>query len=308
MNSELSPGQTRVGFIGLGLMGLPMARNLLKAGYRLTVFNRTAGKTKSLVQQGAKAASTADEVARESDVVITMVTDSPDVIEVVTGAQGLLAGARRGSIWIDTSTISPAVTRDLVRRCGEKEVRCLDAPVSGGPPGAAEGTLAMMVGGPQDVFDRCLPLLRCLGRNIVRVGENGAGQVTKACNQIVIAATLAGIAEAFAFGAKAGVDTALIRQALLGGYAASPLLEVHGKRMITHKFDPGFFVRLHRKDLHIVLEMARDLSAAVPVTGYVEQLFNALVADGEGERDNSSVARVYERLGQISVKSESIES
>lgn len=287
-------------------MGLPMARNLIKAGYQLTVFNRTAAKAQPALDQGAKAANDAAEVAKQSDVVITMVTDSADVVEVVTGEHGLLAGARSGSVWIDMSTISPAITRDLARQCAEKHVDCLDAPVSGGPPGAAEGTLAIMVGGSQEIFDQCLPLLRCLGRNIVRVGANGAGQVTKACNQIVIAATLSGIAEAFAFGAKAGVDTALIRQALSGGYAGSPLLEVHGKRMITHKFDPGFFVRLHRKDLHIVLDMARELSVPVPVTAYVEQLFNALVADGQGERDNSSVAKIYEELARVSVASDTV--
>ncbi len=180
----------------------------------------------------------------------------------------------------------------------ERGVESLDAPVSGGPPGAAAGTLSIMVGGRADVFERWLPLLRSLGRSIVHVGDLGAGQVTKACNQVVIAATLAGIAEALVLGAKAGVDPALIREALMGGYAGSRLLEVHGERMLKHAFDPGFFVRLHDKDLHIVLDMARRLAAAVPVTALAAQHFNALVAAGEGELDNSAMVRVYERLAR----------
>ncbi len=303
MNSVVQPGKTRVGFVGLGLMGLPMAHNLLKAGFQLTVYNRTPSKADSLLQDGAQAADSPAGVAHRSDLVITMVPDSPHVIEVVTGNQGLLAGAAPGMIWIDMSTISPAVTRDLAGKCADKGIDCLDAPVSGGPPGAADGTLSIMVGGAQDVFDRCLPILECMGRNIVRTGGNGAGQVTKACNQIVIACTLAGIAEAFVFGAKAGVNTAGIRQALLGGYAASRLLEVHGERMIKHTFTPGFFVHLHRKDLHIVLDMARALSVPVPITAVTEQFFNALVADGDGELDNSAIVKVYERLSQTNVES-----
>jgi len=301
----LQPGRARLGFVGLGLMGLPMARRLLKGGYQLTVFTRTPKKAEPLVLEGARAARDPADVARQSDAVITMLPDSPEVIEVVTGEVGLLAGAAPGMLWIDMSTISPAVTRDLADRCARKGIDCLDAPVSGGPPGAAEGSLAIMVGGSQKIFDRCLPVLQCLGQNIVRTGDTGAGQVTKACNQIVIAATLSGIAEALAVGGKAGVDTALIRQALLGGYAASRLLEVHGQRMIKHEFAPGFFVRLHRKDLHIVLDMARELSLPVPITAFAEQFFNALVADGDGELDNSAIVKVYERLGQVSVESPS---
>jgi len=173
--------------------------------------------------------------------------------------------------------------------------------VSGGPPGAEAGTLSIMAGGKQDVFDACLPLLRTMGKTITRVGDLGAGQVTKACNQVVIAATLAGIAEALVLGAKAGVDPALIRQALLGGYAGSRLLEVHGQRMIDHAFDPGFFVKLHDKDLHIVLDMARSLSVSAPVTALAAQHFNALIADGDGELDNSAMLKVYERLARTAI-------
>ena len=290
-----------IGVVGLGIMGRPMARNLLRAGYQLTVHNRTAAKAEPLVADGAEQAGSPAEVARRSDIVVTIVTDSPDVEAVVEGEQGLLAGAAPGPTWIDMSTISPEVTRRLGAAARERGVRSLDAPVSGGPPGAAAGTLSIMVGGEGEVFDACLPVLLAMGKTIVHVGGLGAGQVTKACNQVVIAATLAGIAEALVLGAKAGVDPALIRQALLGGYAGSRLLEVHGQRMIQHDFGPGFFVRLHNKDLHIVLDMARSLSAAAPVTALAAQHFNALMAAGDGELDNSSMLKVYERLGMTSI-------
>jgi len=287
--------------VGLGLMGLPMARNILNAGYHLTVWNRTAAKAAPLVAGGARQAGSAADVARVSDVVVTIVTDSPDVEAVVGSADGVLSGATAGSTWIDMSTISPEVTRRLGAAAAERGVAALDAPVSGGPPGAEAGTLSIMVGGDQEVFDACLPLLQTMGKTITRVGDLGAGQVTKACNQVVIAATLAGIAEALVLGAKAGVDPSLIRQALLGGYAGSRLLEVHGQRMIDHAFDPGFFVKLHDKDLHIVLDMARGLGVAAPVSALAAQHFNALIADGDGELDNSSMLKVYERLARTTI-------
>jgi 2-hydroxy-3-oxopropionate reductase len=299
--SAAEPGKTRVGFVGLGLMGLPMARNILGAGYQLTVWNRTAAKAAPLVAEGAEQAGSPSEVAQRSDVVVTIVTDGPDVDAVVGGDSGVLTGSGSGMVWIDMSTISPDVTRRLGALAAKRGVEALDAPVSGGPPGAEAGTLSIMVGGRQEVYDDCLPLLQTMGKTITRVGELGAGQVTKACNQVVIAATLAGIAEALVLGAKAGVDPALIRQALLGGYAGSRLLEVHGQRMIEHAFDPGFFVKLHDKDLHIVLDMARSLSVAAPVTALAAQHFNALIADGDGELDNSAMLKVYERLARTSL-------
>lgn len=295
------PGKTRVGFVGLGLMGLPMARRVLRAGFRLTVHNRTAAKAAPLVAEGAEQAATPAEAAARSDIVITMVTDSPDVVAVVGGDRGLLAGAAPGTTWIDMSTISPEVTRRLGAAAAAGGVECLDAPVSGGPPGAEAGTLSIMAGGRREVLDACRPLLQVMGTTIVHVGELGAGQVTKACNQVVIAATLAGIAEALVLGARAGVEPALIREALMGGYAGSRLLEVHGERMIKHAFQPGFFVRLHDKDLHIVIEMARSLAVSAPVTALAAQHFNALVADGDGELDNSAMVKVYERLARAAV-------
>jgi 2-hydroxy-3-oxopropionate reductase len=292
------PGTTRIGFVGLGLMGRPMAHNLLRAGFQLTVYNRTAAKATPLVEAGARQAASPAEVARGSDVVITMVTDSPDVEAVVAGENGILNGSHAGLIWIDMSTISPETTRRLGEMAAAQGVESLDAPVSGGPPGAEAGTLSIMVGGPREVFEACLPILRTLGQTIVHMGDLGAGQVTKACNQVAIAATMAGVAEALVLGARAGVEPRRIREALLGGYAASRVLEVHGERMIDHAFAPGFFVKLHNKDLHIVLSMARALGAAAPIAALVAQQFNALVAAGDGELDNSALIKVYEELAQ----------
>jgi 2-hydroxy-3-oxopropionate reductase len=292
------PGTTRVGFIGLGLMGRPMAQRVLDAGYQLTVFNRTAEKAKPLVEAGAQQAGSAGEVAAASDVVITVVTDTPDVVQVVTGDGGLLAGAHQGLTWIDMSTISPEATRELGARVAAAGVETLDAPVSGGPPGAAAGSLAIMVGGEEHVFEASLPILRTMGSAITHMGVLGAGQVTKACNQIVLAGYLMSISEGLVFGAKAGVDPARIREALLGGYAQGRMLDVHGERMVKHAFAPGFFVRLHNKDLHIVLEMARSLATPAPIAALAAQNFNALVAEGGGELDNSSMVKVYEKLAQ----------
>ena len=279
-------------------MGRPMAQRVLEAGYQLTVFNRTAEKARPLVDAGATPAGSPAEVAAASDVVVTVVTDTPDVVQVVTGDGGLLAGAHEGLTWVDMSTISPQATRELGARVAARGVETLDAPVSGGPPGAAAGTLAIMVGGPQEVYEACLPILQSMGSVITHMGELGAGQVTKACNQIVLAGYLLGISEGLVFGAKAGVDPARIREALLGGYAQGRMLDVHGERMVKHDFAPGFFVRLHNKDLHIVLEMARSLATPTPIAALAAQNFNALVAEGDGDLDNSSMVKIYERLAQ----------
>jgi 2-hydroxy-3-oxopropionate reductase len=292
----IDAASTRIGFIGLGLMGLPMARNLLAAGFDLLVHTRTPAKARPLLEAGATEAGSPAQLAAESDVVLTMLPDSPDVAAVMRGDIGVLAGARPGTTWIDMSTISPSITRELAREASQHEVASLDAPVSGGPPGAAAGRLSMMVGGAQEDFDRCLPLLRCLGENIVYMGGCGAGQVTKACNQIMVAGTLAAVAEALVVGRKAGVDPAAVRGALLGGYAGSRLLDVYGQRMIERDFEPGVFVRLLRKDVHLALEMARELDAPTPVVALVAQLLNGLVAEGDGELDASAVVKLYERL------------
>lgn len=291
----IEAGSTRIGFIGLGLMGRPMAARLLRAGFDLRVHTRTAAKARPLLEAGAREAGSPAEVAAACDVVITVLPDSPDVAAVMRGQRGVLAGARPGTTWIDMSTILPSVARELAREAAERQVASLDAPVSGGPPGAAAGTLSIMVGGDREHFDRCLPLLDCLGKNIVYMGASGAGQVTKACNQIVVAGTLTSVAEALVFGRKAGVDPAAVRGALLGGYAGSRMLEVYGQRMVERDFDPGFFVRLLRKDLHIVLEMSREIAASASVAALVTQLLNGLVAEGHGEADAAMVVRYYER-------------
>jgi 2-hydroxy-3-oxopropionate reductase len=289
-------GSTRIGFIGLGLMGQPMARNLLTAGFDLLVHTRTAARARQLLEAGASEAASPAEVAAESDVVITMLPDSPDVADVVQGERGVLAGALPGTTWIDMSTISPNVARELAREAGRREVASLDAPVSGGPPGAAAGTLSIMVGGTEEDFDRCLPVFRRLGKNMVYMGGSGAGQVTKACNQIMVAGTLTAVAEALVVGRKAGVDPGAIRRALLGGYAGSRMLEVYGQRMIERDFEPGFFVRLLRKDVHLAIEMAREMAASTPVAALVAQLLDGLVAEGDGELDAAAVVKFYERL------------
>jgi 2-hydroxy-3-oxopropionate reductase len=288
---------TRIGFIGLGVMGLPMAGHLLDAGHELVVNTRTREKAASLEEQGAAWARSAREVAAAVDVVITMLPDSGDVEAVAEGADGLLAGARQGLLWIDMSSISPLATRRLAAVAGECEVSCLDAPVSGGEVGAKQATLTIMVGGDADDFAAAAPIFRTLGSTIVLVGDNGAGQVAKACNQLVVGGTIALVAEALVTAAKAGVDPARVRDALLGGFAQSRILEVHGERMLKRTFQPGFRVRLHQKDLAIGLELGRGVSAALPMTAAVSQLMNALAAAGGGDLDHSALATVYETLG-----------
>ena len=261
-----------------------MARNLVAAGYEVVGHDLDAARAEGFAAEGP------------AEIAIASLPSAAAVEEVARALPG--TGVE---VFVDMSTSPPALARQLADELAAHGVVSLDAPVSGGPPGAEAGTLSIMAGGKQDVFDACLPLLQTMGKTITRVGDLGAGQVTKACNQVVIAATLAGIAEALVLGAKAGVDPALIRQALLGGYAGSRLLEVHGQRMIDHAFDPGFFVKLHDKDLHIVLDMARSLSVSAPVTALAAQHFNALIADGDGELDNSAMLKVYERLARATI-------
>lgn len=286
----------QIGFIGLGIMGRPMALNLARAGYRLHVHARRAESMRPLIEAGATACASPAELARQSDVIFTMVSDTPDVESVVLGEQGVLAGARAGSVLVDMSTISPAATRQLAERLAERGVEMLDAPVSGGEAGAIEGVLSIMVGGARSTFERVLPLFEVMGRNIVHVGGHGAGQVCKSCNQILVGTTIAGVAEALLFARASGVDPGRVREALLGGFAASRVLEVHGQRMIDQAFAPGFKARLHGKDMRIVTEAARELGLALPVAALVEQYLNALVGQGDGELDSSAIYRVLLRL------------
>jgi 2-hydroxy-3-oxopropionate reductase len=284
----------KIGFVGLGIMGRPMALNLRKAGYRLYVHARRAQSMEPLTRAGAIACANPADVARQADVVITMVSDTPDVEQVVLGQGGVMEGIRAGSLVVDMSTISPSRTRQMAARLRDRDVEMLDAPVSGGDIGAAEGTLSIMVGGPTRAFKRAQPLFQVMGANVVHVGNSGAGQVCKACNQVVVGHTIAGIGEALLLAQASGVDPAKVRAALLGGFANSRVLEVHGQRMIQHNFDPGFKVRLHQKDMRIVMEAAHELGLALPGAAQVAQYLNALMGRGLGELDSAAIYQVQE--------------
>ncbi len=289
----------RIGFIGLGVMGKPMARNLLKAGYSLVVHNRSRAAMDELAGEGAEAASSAREVAEKSDVVITMLPDSLDVEAVVLGPEGIIEGVRSGQLYIDMSTIAPATSRQVYEALQQKGVDALDAPVSGGDVGAKAGTLSIMVGGTKEVFQRAKPLFEVMGKNIVLIGEAGAGQVTKACNQMVVALTIQAVAEALTLARKAGVDPARVREALLGGFAQSRILDLHGQRILDRNFQPGFRVRLHRKDLAIALQTGREQSLPLPATAQAADMMDALLAQGMGDLDHSALALLVEQLGGV---------
>ncbi len=292
----------RVGFIGLGVMGKPMARNLMKAGYPLVVYNRSRPPMEELAAEGAETAGSPREVAARSDVVITMLPDTPEVEQVLAGPDGVFAGGRPGLIVIDMSTIDPTAARRLAAQAAERGITMLDAPVSGGEIGAIQGTLSIMVGGDPAAFERCLPILRAMGRNIVHMGGPGAGQVTKAANQVVVALTIAAIGEALVLAAKAGVDPAKVREALLGGFAGSRVLEVHGQRILERNFQPGFRIRLHHKDLRIALGLGRAVGASLPLTALVHEWLGALVTRGQGELDHSALVRLFEEWAQTEVR------
>jgi len=289
----------RIGFIGLGIMGRPMALKLLNAGHGLTVWARRAEAAAVLADAGARVAGSPREVAAASDIVFTIVSDTRDVEEVLFGDDGVALGAGAESVVVDMSTISPAATRDMAARLAERGIEMLDAPVSGGEVGAIQGTLSIMVGGKPELFQRVQPLLACMGRNIVHIGGNGAGQVAKACNQILAAVTIEGVAEALNFAARAGVDPAKVREALMGGFAYSRPLEFHGKRMLEGDFKPGFRSRLFQKDMRIVLDDAHRMGLALPAAALVAQHFNAMVGAGEGDLDGAGLFRVIERLSRI---------
>ncbi len=284
------PEPERVAFIGLGIMGKPMARHLLEAGFPLTVHSRSPGPVDELVAAGAVRAGSASEAAAGSDVVITMLPDTPDVEHVLLGEDGVASGAVAGSLVIDMSTIDPEPTRRMAEALAANGVEMLDAPVSGGEKGAVEGTLSIMVGGSAEGFARALPLFQAMGSNIVHVGPSGAGQVTKACNQLVVAATIEAVAEALVLAERSGVDPAKVRQALMGGFAGSKILEVHGQRMLDRAFEPGFRARLHRKDARIVLDAARESGSAIPSFEVVAAQLDRLVDDaGRGDLDHSAL-------------------
>jgi 2-hydroxy-3-oxopropionate reductase len=283
-----------VGFIGLGVMGKPMAKHLIKAGFSLAVYNRSRGAMDELVAAGAKAATSPADVARHATVVITMLPDTPDVERVLAGPDGVLTAIQKGALVIDMSSISPVATERLAERVAEKGASMLDAPVSGGEIGAINATLSIMVGGQPTDFERARPIFDAMGNKdrVVHIGRSGAGQVCKVCNQIAIGGALAGVSEALALAKKSGVDASRVRAALLGGFAASRVLEVHGERMLTANYQPGFRTRLYQKDLRLANEAAAAAGVAVPGTAIVTQLVNALVAKGGGDLDYAAIATV----------------
>lgn len=284
----------RVGFIGLGIMGRPMAQHVMDAGYPLTAHSRSPGPVDELVDLGAAAAADPAAVAGSTDLIVTMLPDTPDVETVLFGERGVIDGARPGSLVIDMSSIDPIPTRSFAERLYEREVAMLDAPVSGGQKGAVDAALSIMVGGEAASFARATPLLETMGANIVHVGPSGAGQIAKACNQLVVAATIEAVAEALVLAERAGVDPAKVREALMGGFAGSKILEVHGQRMLDRAFEPGFRARLHRKDARIVMETAAEVGAPTPSFAVVTEQLQRLVDGGDGDRDHSALFALLE--------------
>jgi 2-hydroxy-3-oxopropionate reductase len=290
----------KVGFIGLGIMGKPMAGHLLAGGHELYAY--TLGSVpEELVSAGAKVCKSSQEVAQQADVIITMVPDTPDVEAALFGAQGVAAGLSKGKIVVDMSSISPLETKRFATRINELGAAYLDAPVSGGEVGAKGATLTIMVGGPQETFDKVKPLFELMGKNITLVGDNGAGQTCKVANQMIVAITIEAIGEALVFASKAGADPAKVRQALMGGFASSRILEVHGERILKRNFAPGFRIGLHMKDLSLALAGARELGVALPVTSICQQLFGACVANGGIAWDHSGMVQALELLANHKV-------
>jgi 2-hydroxy-3-oxopropionate reductase len=294
----MTPATLRLGFIGLGAMGRPMALHLLEAGHAMTVYARRPAAVAPLVAAGARAVASPADVARAADVVFTLVTTSADSEQITLGAQGIIEGARAGAVVVDMATISPLTTRRIAEALEARGVEHLDAPVSGGPMGAQGATLAIMVGGKPQVFERVRPLFERLGKTIRRMGDHGAGQVTKACNQLALTVTLEGVAEALMLAQRCGVDPAQVREVMLGGVAASRVLELFGKRMVERDFDHGIDARLYHKDLNIVLDLAHSLGIAAPAAAVTLQQINALIGSGGGTSDFSRMIEVLERAAR----------
>jgi 2-hydroxy-3-oxopropionate reductase len=282
----------KVGFIGLGIMGKPMSGNLIEAGYDLVVYNRTREKAEEL--DGATVAESPKEVAENSDIIITMLPDSPQVEEILSGEEGVLEGVKGGALIVDMSTISPVVTEELSEKAQEKGASMLDAPVSGGDVGAIEGTLAIMVGGSEDDFERALPLFEVMGGTVTHVGPTGTGQVVKAANQIVVALTIEAVSEALVLGSKGGVAPEKILDVLGGGLAGNKVMEAKREKLLEHSFDPGFRIELHHKDLGIALAAGREYGVALPVTAIVDQMLETLKMRGKGDRDHSAILTLIE--------------
>ena len=291
----------KLGFIGVGIMGKPMAGHLLAAGHTVHVCDLASEPVEELCSKGAMACSCCREIAQKSDIIFIMVPDTPDVETVLFSENGLVEGLRPGSIVVDMSSISPIATKEFAKKLGALGVEMLDAPVSGGQVGAEKATLSIMVGGQPEVFEQIKPYFEIMGKNIVHVGGNGDGQTCKVANQIVVALTIEAVGEALLFASKAGADPAKVREALLGGFAQSRILELHGTRMIKRSLDPGFRIRLHQKDLNLALQAARSLGLSLPNTSTAQELFNAVAAHGGSELDHSAMVLALETLADYKV-------
>jgi len=296
----MSNAAQKLGFIGLGIMGTPMALNLIKGGHTLFVTTRRQ-VPQELLDAGAKACANAAEVAQQADIIFTMVPDTPDVEKVLFGDNGVAKTVSRGKVVVDMSSIDPMATKEFAKKINALGADYLDAPVSGGEVGAKAASLTIMVGGEQAVFDRVKPLFDLMGKNINLIGGNGDGQTTKVANQIIVALNIAAVSEALVFASKAGADPAKVRQALMGGFAASRILEVHGERMIKRTFNPGFRIALHQKDLNLALQGAKPLKMALPQTANAAQLMQACAALGHDQADHSALVRALEALAQHQV-------
>ena len=289
----------KIGFIGLGVMGRPMVAHLIAAGHDVSI-NRVKPVSQHLVDAGGKAAATACDAVKDAEVVILMLPDTPDVEAMLFGENNIADAIAPGTLVIDMSSISPVATKQFAQRIAAKGCDYLDAPVSGGEIGARNAALTIMVGGSQAAFDRALPLFQLMGKNITRVGEVGDGQTAKVANQIIVGLTIQAVAEALLFAKRAGADPVKVRDALMGGFAASRILEVHGERMNNRTFDPGFRIRLHRKDLALALDAAKSLDLALPNTASTAQLMSAAMAQGDGDKDHSGLIRTLEALSSAS--------
>jgi 2-hydroxy-3-oxopropionate reductase len=291
----------KLGFIGLGIMGKPMAGHLVAAGYTVHVYDLNSEPVKELASKGAVGCRNSKEVAQKSDVIFIMVPDTPDTEAVLFGKDGVAEGLRPDSIVVDMSSISPIATKEFAKKLDTLGVKMLDAPVSGGQVGAEQATLSIMVGGQPEVFEQIKPYFEIMGKNIVHVGGNGDGQTCKVANQIVVALTIEAVGEALLFASKAGADPAKVRKALLGGFAQSRILELHGERMLNRGFDPGFRIRLQQKDLNLALQAARNLGLSLPNTSTAQELFNAVAAQGGSDLDHSAIVLALEKLANHKV-------
>ena len=292
----------QIGFVGLGIMGRPMVRNLMKAGYSVTVYDIVSEAVEELASEGAIPASSSDEVASKTNKIITMLPDSADSERAILGEGGVLAGAKSGSVIIDMSSIAPSMSQKIFKECANQGVEMLDAPVSGGEPGAINATLAIMVGGKQEIFDQCYDLLAVMGSNVVLTGDIGAGNITKLANQIIVAANIEALSEAMVLAQKAGVDPERVFNAIRGGLAGSTVMEAKAPMMLDRNFRAGFRIRLHQKDLRNVLQTAQELNVPLPVTALVQQMLGALVNDGEQDLDHSAILHFLEKLAHVEVK------